>query len=131
MLLGSLFAVVMLRPLVAILNMLFGVLGSIAYLFSAIVTTGIVVVGSSSINSMGTTFGLSTKQGQSFLAMMWVGAILAFAASLYWGLVWFVEFRKTSFKRRRRTPEEMGSWKGIFREVKGDVQLRQKSKDPQ
>jgi hypothetical protein len=90
-----------------------------------------VVVSSSSINGMGSTLGLSTKQGQSFLAMMWVGAILAFAASLYWGLVWFVEFRKTSFKRRHRTPEETGNWKGIFSEVKGDVQLRQKSKESQ
>jgi hypothetical protein len=41
-------------------------------------------------------------------------------SSSYWVAIWFVEFRRHSLKVRRRTPEQIGNWSGLFREVLGD-----------
>ncbi|KAI9172571.1 hypothetical protein HJFPF1_02077 [Paramyrothecium foliicola] len=129
MFLGSLFAVLFLRRVTAVTTMLLGSVGSVAYLITAIVGTVIAALGSSAIGGIGSTFGLGTRKGQSFLAMVWVGAVFALIANSYWLLVWFVEFRKTSFKRRQRTSSQIGNWRGILSELWGDLRLNRISKE--
>ncbi|KAK6607231.1 hypothetical protein H4I95_04880 [Botrytis cinerea] len=50
-----------------------------------------------------------------------VGPALGVEASVgYWMMVWLVEIRGYGFRRRIRTDEEIGDWKGIMNELKRD-----------
>lgn len=89
----------------------------------AIVSTVVIAYGSSTINQFGTGLSIQVKQGSSFLAFIWVSAILSLIAGSYWLAVWFVAFRKSAFSRRSRTQSQIGNWTGIFGEVRRDLKL--------
>lgn len=59
--------------------------------------------------------------GSKILIFIWVGFACSLLADIYWLSIWIVEFRSISFRARRRTQDEIGDWKGIWREVKDDV----------
>ncbi|OLN87615.1 hypothetical protein CCHL11_05647 [Colletotrichum chlorophyti] len=108
------------RALVLI-SLVFSVIGSFILPLFAIVTTGIIIGGQRMLDRSTDAFGIKIQQGGPFLAMSWVAAVASMAAATYWFLVWFVSFRRTALSRRRRTENEIGNWRGIFREVKGDM----------
>lgn len=89
----------------------------------AIVVTIVIAYGSSTINGFGSGFSIQVKQGSSFLAFMWVSAILSLIAGSYWFAIWFVAFRKSAFARRSRTQSQIGNWTGIFGEVRRDLKV--------
>ncbi|KAF4850287.1 hypothetical protein CGCSCA4_v003957 [Colletotrichum siamense] len=102
-------------------SLVFSLLGATVLPLFAIITTGIVVGGKKMLEKEGSAFGIQIKQGGPFIAMAWVAAVASMAASTYWFMIWFVSFRRTAFSRRKRTETEIGNWRGIFREVKGDL----------
>ncbi|KAK1978185.1 hypothetical protein LZ30DRAFT_599711 [Colletotrichum cereale] len=109
-----------LRVLVLV-SLVFSLIGSLALPAFAIVTTGLVYGGRNMLRKPMDAFGIEMQTGGPFVAMAWVAAVASMAAATYWFMVWFVSFRRTAFSRRKRTENEVGNWRGIFREVKGDL----------
>ncbi|KAF9871366.1 hypothetical protein CkaCkLH20_11287 [Colletotrichum karsti] len=109
-----------LRVLV-ITSLIFSMIAATVLPLFAAVVTAIVVGGRKMLDKEGDAFGIQIKQGGPFIAMSWVAAVASMAASSYWFSMWFVSFRRTAFSRRKRTESEIGNWRGIFREVKGDL----------
>lgn len=107
-----------------LVNVGFSALAASVLQLLAVFVTVLVAVGSSVINDMGSGLSVSVKAGGSFLAMAWVAAVLSSVAGLYWFLVWFVEFRRTSLARRGRTSHEIGNWRGILGEIKRDIRIK-------
>ncbi|POS75753.1 hypothetical protein DHEL01_v205842 [Diaporthe helianthi] len=87
------------------------------------IATGVIVAGSDSISNLGRGFNLGVKRGDGYLAILWVAAVLAWVASAYWFMIWFVEFRRSAFSRRHRTTAQIGNWKGIIGEVRQDLKV--------
>ncbi|EFQ30425.1 hypothetical protein CGRA01v4_09968 [Colletotrichum graminicola] len=108
------------RALVLV-SLIFSLLASLALPTFAVITTAIVYGGRSMLNKTMDAFGIQIQAGGPFIAMAWVAAVASMAAAAYWFMVWFVSFRRTAFSRRKRTENEVGNWRGIFREVKGDL----------
>ncbi|KAH8898946.1 hypothetical protein GQ53DRAFT_878248 [Thozetella sp. PMI_491] len=111
------------RRILVYFNTFFGILGGSVLMIFAAVATGVIVAGSSSVGGLGSAFGVQVKQGTNFLAIAWVAAILSSIAAAFWFGVWFVEIRLTSFKRRWRTEEQVGNYKGMPREILADLRL--------
>ncbi|KAH7361859.1 hypothetical protein B0T11DRAFT_327997 [Plectosphaerella cucumerina] len=108
-------------------NLVSSLIGGTTTLLFAAVMTGLIVAGRSALESLGGSVGLQVTQGNAFLAVGWIIAGFASGAALYWFTVWFVEFRLSSFKRRSRTGDEIGNWRGILSEVKSDLRLSHKA----
>ncbi|KAK2009029.1 hypothetical protein LZ32DRAFT_684203 [Colletotrichum eremochloae] len=108
------------RPLV-IISLVFSLIGSFVLPAFAVVTTAVVYGARNLMSDMMDAFGMQIQAGGPFVAMAWVAAVASMAAATYWFMVWFVSFRRTAFSRRRRNENEIGNWRGIFREVKGDL----------
>ncbi|KAK1522963.1 hypothetical protein CPAR01_14506 [Colletotrichum paranaense] len=104
-----------------LVSLVFSMLGAFVLPSFAIVTTSLVYGGKSMLNKSMAAFGMQIQTGGPFVAMAWVAAVASMAAASYWFMVWFVSFRRTAFSRRKRTENEIGNWRGIFREVKGDM----------
>lgn len=104
-------------------NLIFSLLASNTLMVLAFVFTIIVVAAGSMMNGFGSGLSLELKQGGSFLGILWVVAVMSTVAGSYWFAVWFVEFRNSAFSRRSRTQNEIGSWGGIFREVRKDLKV--------
>jgi hypothetical protein len=109
------------RRILCIANMALSQLGANILLILAILTTSVIVAGSNTINDFGGAFQLDAKRGRAFLAMTWVATVLGLIVSSFWTTVWFVEGRRTSFRRRWRTEEQVGNYRGIMRETMEDL----------
>ncbi|TVY84822.1 hypothetical protein LSUE1_G002097 [Lachnellula suecica] len=96
---------------------------------AAMTSTGIAISISSTMNSFSDTSGLSATIGGKFLALIWFGYIAAQMANGYWMTTWFVTFRKSSYKARWRTQQEMGDYKGIKKEILSDLRLPKAESD--
>jgi hypothetical protein len=83
----------------------------------------------SGINGFSDVTGLSAKVGTKFLVFMGIAFLGAQGANAYWTTVWFIEFRKRSYKARARTQLEMGDYKGIKKEVVSDIRLKKVDRD--
>lgn len=92
-------------------------------LMLAILATAVIAYGSSTLSGFGSGFSIHIKEGSSFLAVMWVAAIMSLIAGSYWFLLWFVEFRESAFSRRSRTQSQIGNWAGILGEVRRDIKV--------
>ncbi|KAL8299182.1 hypothetical protein RB594_008455 [Gaeumannomyces avenae] len=119
--LGSLVFVVILqrRPL-AVAYLTLSLLGATAFYAFAIAGTAVVYGGAGLLNSGGTALGVQARAGSRFVAMAWVAAVFAGVPALHWWAVWFVEFRRHAYRKRPRTPEQVGNWRGIVGEVRED-----------
>ncbi|KAG8156411.1 hypothetical protein KVR01_013752 [Diaporthe batatas] len=106
-----------------LVNTGFSILGAAIFLGLAGIVTGVIVAGSDSISDLGKGFNLGVKQGGAYLAIIWVAAVLAWIASIYWFMIWFVEFRRSAFSRRHRTTAQIGNWRGIIGEVRRDLKV--------
>ncbi|TLS29040.1 hypothetical protein PpBr36_00883 [Pyricularia pennisetigena] len=95
-------------------------LGSAAFWVLAIAGTAIAYGGSGAMDSGGEALNMSARTTSAFLALAWLAAVFAAFAALFWWVVWFVEFRRHSYKKRARTPNQIGNYKGIWQEVKDD-----------
>jgi hypothetical protein len=114
----------------SLVNTGFSILGATIFLGLAGIATGVVVAGSDSISDLGRGFNLEVKQGGAYIAIIWVAAVLAWIASAYWFMIWFVEFRRSAFSRRHRTSAQIGNWRGIIGEVRKDLKVNGHSGGP-
>jgi hypothetical protein len=103
----------------------FSSLGSIAYMAFATVGTGITYGASSALNGLSEGIGIKGYSGIPFVTLAWVGAVFTQIGGIYWFILWFVEWRRTAFKRRARTPDQIGNYRGILREFKSDMFLHE------
>jgi len=96
-------------------------LGSASLVLVAAAGTGIIFGSTSAGGPLTSGLGTELKKGKTFVVIVWVAAAFAIISATYWGAVWFVEFRRSSYRRRIRTEEEMGNWRGILSEVMSDL----------
>lgn len=109
-------------------TMVFSIIGITFHLISSIVISVIIGLANSVINSFTDSLGVQSSLGVSFLATTWIAWVLFLLAGEYWIFVWFVEVRTHAFKARYRTLQEMGDYKGIFRELLSDLRRPKKTK---
>ncbi|KAK6611042.1 hypothetical protein H4I96_02640 [Botrytis cinerea] len=76
--------------------------------------------GKQMVSLVGPALGVEASVGGAFLGSSWIAAIFALIFNQYWMMVWLVEIRGYGFRRRIRTDEEIGDWKGIMNELKRD-----------
>jgi len=107
----------------ALVTLGWSILAEISLMVLAISATGIIMGGSQSVAGLGAAINLETRPGRKFLELVWIAAGFSVLAAKYWFAVWFVDFRTSSFKRRRRELYEIGSWRGIWGEVKDDLRI--------
>ena len=131
-LIGSLFSVLLGFPgimfphsrLLAYMNMFWSLLSS-AFTFLAATILTIVIAGVfATVDTIIYTGGVEVRQGRSVMLLVWLAWVLVSLSVVYWGLIWFVEVRRSSFTRRKRSEEEVGNWKGIGREVWMDFKIK-------
>lgn len=96
---------------------------------AAITSTTIAISISTAMNNFSDVSGLSASVGGKYLALIWVGYIAAQMANVYWINTWFVKFRKIAFKARERTPLQMSTYKGIWKEVLSDFKVEKREDD--
>ncbi|ESZ95289.1 hypothetical protein SBOR_4316 [Sclerotinia borealis F-4128] len=82
--------------------------------------TAVTSMVSQMISLVGPALGIEASVGSAFLGSSWIAAIFALISNQYWMVVWLVEIRGYGFRRRIRTDEEIGDWKGIMGELKRD-----------
>lgn len=130
-LIGSFFSAISAVPgitfphsrLLAYMNIFWSFLAStFAFLAAAMLTILIagIFAAVGRIGSMGGVQVLQVWQGGSVLLLAWLAWVLVSLSLVYWGLIWFVEVRRSSFTRRKRSEDEVGNWKGIAGEVRMD-----------
>ncbi|RYN57558.1 hypothetical protein AA0118_g7691 [Alternaria tenuissima] len=107
--------------LLAYFNMFWPVLASafafVAAILLTVVISGVFLLAGEIVDVAGT----DVVQGTSVLLIVWLAWLLVSLSVVYWGIVWFVEVRQSSFTRRKRSDDEVGNWKGIGREIRSDV----------
>lgn len=132
-LIGSILSVVLTLPamyfpqsrLLIYCNMFWPALATVFAFIAAILLSGVtVLVGI--MNGFGETVSVQIRQGGTTLLLVWLSFVFVGLAAFYWASVWFVETRQSSFVKRRREEDEVGHWRGIFREVWRDVNGRRR-----
>jgi hypothetical protein len=107
--------------LLAYFNIFWPLLAS-AFAFVAAVLLTVLISGVFSVAAdIINVAGASIDQGTSVLLIVWLAYVLVSLSVVYWGVVWFVEVRRSSFVRRKRSEEEVGNWKNIGKEIWSDV----------
>ncbi|KAL8393846.1 hypothetical protein RB595_003558 [Gaeumannomyces hyphopodioides] len=124
-LLGSVvFVAALQRRPVAVAHLVLALLGSAAFWAFAVAATALAYGGAGLINGGGgEALGVRARTSSRFVTMAWVAAVLSALAALHWWVVWFVEFRRHAYSKRRRTPQQVGNYRGILREVRADRAL--------
>jgi hypothetical protein len=89
----------------------------VAAILLTVVISGVFLLAGEIVDVAGT----DVVQGTSVLLIVWLAWLLVSLSVVYWGIVWFVEVRQSSFTRRKRSDDEVGNWKGIGREIRSDV----------
>lgn len=110
-------------------NLSLTTLGFITRLLDTILATAISVILSWVVNKFGNTLGMSANIGAIFITLVWLGFLFQTLASGFWDVVWFVEFRQVSFRKRRREKNEVGNYTGVLREVVSDLSLAKQERE--
>lgn len=101
-------------------NLFFSSLAATFLFAASIGVTVLVTIIANVVNSVGNSIGLIAYKGTKFLTLTWVAWVLMLLAACFWFAVWFVEVRSMSFKLRRRTGAEIGNWREMPNEIRGD-----------
>lgn len=117
---GSALLLIDIRRFVVFTMLTFATLANISLLLAAGITTGVVVLQAETISGLADALSVEVQYGTSFLVLEWVTAVFAIVGSLYWLVIWFVEFRTLTFSRRRRSARQIGNWMGMWSELKKD-----------
>jgi len=102
-------------------NVGFSTLGFIFHAIGAGMTTAVIAAMNLAASSIGNGVGVYAAQGNTFLIFVWVSFALLMMSNLYWSAVWFVEVREFTLRVRRRSSNEIGNWRGLPREIWGDL----------
>ncbi|KAF1993119.1 hypothetical protein P154DRAFT_540685 [Amniculicola lignicola CBS 123094] len=90
----------------------------------ALILSVLVVLMTKIIGGFGSALGLFIKRGNSALVFVWLAWTFSMLPFAYWLAIWFVDVRTWSFVKRQRTDREIGHWRGIGREIKGDLKVQ-------
>ncbi|PQE08468.1 sur7 protein [Rutstroemia sp. NJR-2017a BBW] len=82
--------------------------------------TAVTIMVKNVVSQLEPALGVEASSGSAFLGSSWVAVTCCLVYNQYWIIVWLVEIRTIAFKRRTRTDEEIGNWKGAVRELKDD-----------
>ncbi|KAH7357663.1 hypothetical protein BKA66DRAFT_574300 [Pyrenochaeta sp. MPI-SDFR-AT-0127] len=107
--------------LLVYLNIFWPGLASVCALLAAVLTSVLNVGASCMFPGVSEAIGVDVQHGEKAVLFVWLAWFLVSLPGLYWGAVWFVEVRRSSYVRRARGQGEVGSWRGIGREVWADV----------
>jgi len=118
--------VVLSYPFLVLVTLGWALLAEAALFSLALVATG-VILGGARAGGLAAAVGVHPRPGRAFLEKAWIAAAFALLAGTYWLLVWFVDFRKTAFSRRRRKDHQIGDWRGIGTEVWRDLKVPRES----
>lgn len=105
------------------INLGFSILAFTSFFLIALIMSLVVGISSYLFNSFGAGISLHVKGGGLFIGLLWVTAVLSGAAAGYWILIWFVEFRRSAFSRRSRTPDQIGGYVQLFGELRKDFRV--------
>lgn len=61
--------------------------------------------------------------GTNAVGVLWGAWLFLFLSSIFWWVVWFVEFRRFAFRARRRAPDQMGNYRGLKNEMVADMKF--------
>ncbi|KEF63482.1 uncharacterized protein A1O9_01460 [Exophiala aquamarina CBS 119918] len=103
------------------INLCFSALGAHFLLLAAITVTVVVEAVGSFTKQFTSTINIYVEDGDKFIAVAWIAAACTFPLLFLWFAVWFVEVRTWALSKRKREAQEIGNWKGIFREIWGDL----------
>lgn len=103
------------------INLCFSALGAQFLLLAAMTATVVVKAVSSFTKEFTSTINIYMEDGNRFIAVAWITVACTFLLLFLWFAVWFVEVRTWALRKRTREAREIGNWKGIFREVWGDL----------
>jgi SUR7/PalI family len=102
-------------------SMGFSALGFIFHLAGATISTAVIAALNLAASSIGNGVGVYSTQGTKFLIFVWLSSALLLISTFYWVSIWFVEFREFALRVRRRSSDEIGNWRGLRREIWGDL----------
>ena len=122
----SLVMVVLSYHFLALITLGWALLAETVLVILALSATGL-IFGATQANGLASAVGVQLKPGRQFVEKAWIAAALAIVAGSYWFLVWFVDFRRSSFSRRRRKEYQIGDWRGTWTEVWRDLKLPRES----
>lgn len=111
------------------INLCFSAVGAQFLLLSAITATVVVKAVGSFTNKFASTINIYVEDGNKFIRVVWIAVACAFPLQFLWFAVWFVEIRMWALRKRTREAQEIGNWKGIFREVWSDLKGVQTQKN--
>jgi hypothetical protein len=108
-------------------NLFFAKLAAISAFVAAIILTALIKSFTELARGLGDAVSLFIGEGRSVLVFAWVSWACLLVVSVSWTAVWFVEVRGWSFRKRQRSKEEVGNWRGIkaevWRDLKGEKSL--------
>jgi hypothetical protein len=102
-------------------NLFFTQLGALSALVAAVLSTALIKGVAGFAGRIEDAMSLFVGEGKSILVFAWVGWACLLVVSVYWTVVWSVEVRGWSFRKRQRSKEEVGNWRGIKAEVGRDL----------
>jgi glucan phosphoethanolaminetransferase (alkaline phosphatase superfamily) len=108
-------------PLLAYFNIFWPFLANTFAFVAAILLTVLISGIFSVAGNIVEVTGARVDQGVSVILIVWLAWVLVSLSVVYWCVIWFVEVRRSSFTRRKRSEEEVGNWKNIGREISSDI----------
>ncbi|KAN0104969.1 hypothetical protein V8E51_010714 [Hyaloscypha variabilis] len=109
------------NPIIIYSNLGFSTLGSIFQVVGAALATAVIAALNLAASSIGNGVGVYSTQGKTFLIFVWLSFALLVTSNWYWLAIWFVEVREFTLRVRRRGSDEIGNWRGLPREIWGDL----------
>lgn len=120
----SLASVILSRARIIVnINLFFSNLMLLAATTSAVILSVAVHTINTVVQSIGPILTIKATVGTKAIIITWVSVGLSLVPLFYWGLVWFVEFRRTMFVKKRRNPEDIGNYRAIIRETRRNLTL--------
>jgi hypothetical protein len=110
------------RPVVLV-NLTSAVLAPLFLLVSAVFTSVLIWLITTTVNGIGSALTISATAGSKALTLGWVAWAFSVVSSVYWSLVWFVSYRRTALVRTRRGEGDIGNWKGIIGQIRRNLRI--------
>jgi hypothetical protein len=110
--------------LLVFFNMGWAHLASLSAFLGALIATALIISVAAVADVFGKKAGIEVQQGGSVVLFIWLAWLLISLPVFYWGAIWFVDIRRSSILRRRRTDDELGNWRAVGKEMRKDLRGR-------
>jgi hypothetical protein len=110
--------------LLVFFNMGWTHLASLSAFLGALIATALIISVAAVADVFGKKAGIEVQQGGSVVLFIWLAWLLISLPVFYWGAIWFVDIRRSSILRRRRTDDELGNWRAVGKEMSKDLRGR-------